>query len=392
VNDSTPRLLRGWQTAVLALVVVAGGTFFALALGSDPARGWGGLLLGNFYVLAISLSAVAFLAMHDLSRATWHAALRRVPEAMASYVPLGALGMLALGFGIHALYEWSHEDHVAADPVLLAKSAWLDPTWFLVRTVGYVALWVVLAWAMVRGRAGTAAPSAAEATSLLRRRSVRGAVFAIAFVLSFSFASMDWLQSLEPHWYSTLYPWYVLSSVFVGGLAFVTLLVIGLRRRGALPGVQSHHLHDLGKYLFAFSCFWGYLWFCQYMLIWYANIPEEVTHYVARTQGGWGPWFFVNPAVNLVLPLFALLPVRVKKNDTLLGAICVTLVAGHWLDLYLLVGPPLAAEGPRFGGAEIGIPLACVALLVLLCDRALARRPMLPAGEPHLAESLRHHG
>jgi hypothetical protein len=223
------------------------------------------------------------------------------------------------------------------------------------------------------------------------RRLVRGsALFVVVFALSFSVAGVDWLMSLDPHWYSTIYAVYLFAGVLVTGLAALTLIAILLRRLGPLAGVVGEeHLHDLGKLLFAFSTFWAYIWVSQYLLIWYGNLPEEVTHYARRTNGAWQRLFVVNLIVNWAVPFVVLLPREAKRHAGVLAGVCVLLLLGRWLDLYLLVMPE-TAPAPAVGPLEVLIPLGYAGLFAVLTARALARAPLLPRHDPLLEESLAH--
>ena len=326
----------------------------------------GAFLIAGFLAISIALVGAFFISVHAIARAGWCAVFQRVPESMAAYVLPGAVLMAALAFGLHDLYHWSH----AGDPTLEAKRAYLNETGFLLRMTIVLVAWIVLSRAVA---------------SATRRQGIEG------FALTFTVASIDGLMSLEPHWFSTLYPWYVFSSVLVAGIATMILLVVALRRRGALPEVNANHLHDLGKYLFAFSCFWGYLWYSQYMLIWYSNFPEETTHYLARSDGAWWTLFIVNAAVNLGIPMFFLLPAAWKRCERYLASMAALLVVGHWMDLYLLVMPAVQRDAPRIGLPEIGAAVAFGSLFVLVFDRAIRRAPARPTADPFYEESVHHH-
>ncbi|MBI5366202.1 MAG: hypothetical protein HZA54_04125 [Planctomycetes bacterium] len=383
-------LLRPFQAVLLLFVVVAGAAAFAADLRADPAVAWRDLLLANAYFVGVAVIAGLFVAIQCVCGAGWHTYIRRIPEAMISgYLPWGLLGMLALLAGGHSLYHWADAEAVAGDAVLTAKAAFLNPTGFAVRTVLYFALWIFLAGRLIRRARAQDATGDVAAT----RANVRGAaVFAVLFALSFSLATVDWLMSLEPHWFSTIYPWYVFSSLFVAALCWMTLCVLTLAWRGLLPQLNAWHLHDLGKYVFAFSMFWGYLWLSQYLLIWYSNIPEETVHFLARERTGWWPLFLANVGLNTALPFFALMPAACKRSPRVLGTMCLVLAFGHLLDVYLLVMPSALPDGPRLSWPGVAVWAGVAALFLLSVDRALRRAPLLPARDPYLVESLHHHG
>ena len=412
MNRPGEELLKTLSRWVLIVLVVLGIAAFAVGLARAPERAWHNLLLHNFYFLSLSLMGAFFVAVHYLAKAGWPTVLRRIPEAMLGYLPTGAVLMLPLFFGMHSIYHWTHHDTVQADPILQEKHAFLNVPGFFIRMVVYLGLWFFLARLLVRrsrqqdsagGPAETQADgnatesvartdNAGSAAALLTARNVRtSAVALIVIAFTFSLASIEWVMSLEPHWFSTLFPWYVLSSVFASGVALITILVLALRWRGFLQEVNRHHLHDLGKYVFASSCFWGYLWFSQYMLIWYTNIPEETSYYLLR-GGKWSGLFLTNPLINLGVPLLLLLPASWKQNPRLLFVVCLIVFVGHWLDFYLMVMPSLMTSGPVFGLYELGIGLGICALFLLCFNAALRRYPLLPRNDPFFEESLHHHG
>ncbi len=373
---------------------IVGGVSLAAALASDPHRAWSALLVHNFYFLSIALMAVAFIAAHAMVRAGWLAVLRRVAESMAGYLIPGAVLMIASLAGARSLYIWADPEIVAADVLLIHKSAYLNLPAFAVRMIVILLVWIGFARALAaahrardaaqdRDEKGVAAPWDPS------HRVVRvSAAFLVACIATYCLAAADWMLSLEPHWVSTLFPWYAMSSGFAAALAVLTLLAIALRRRGDLPELRPDHLHDLGKYLFAFSIFWAYLFYSQFMLIWYANIPEESAYFDLRG----GPWFTlyaINLAINFALP-FALVPRAMKRREGLMIFISLAIVLGHWLDFYLMAMPS-GFDTPPLGWIEIGTGIGVASIFYLAWLRALRREAVVSAGDPYLAESLEHH-
>jgi hypothetical protein len=211
------------------------------------------------------------------------------------------------------------------------------------------------------------------------------AAFAAVFVVSYTVCSYDWIAALEPSWSSTMFGVYLLAGTFLQGLAAITLATVRLSRSGDLAAVvKPDHLHDLGKMLFGFSIFWAYIWLCQYLLIWYANIPDEVTHYWKRTNGWWLSLFALNVILNWAIPFFALLPARPKRNARVLGVVAVVILCGRWLDLYVLIMPE-SWSAPRLGLFEVVIASGYAALMFLLFVRSLSRAPLVPVNDPILA-------
>jgi hypothetical protein len=382
---SEPSRLPG---RVAALALIAAGTAAALfELRADPARGWVSLLVCAFLFLSLALAGQVFLAIQYASSAGWWTAFRRVPEALMSLVPLAALPMLAVWLGRHALYSWTRPGALESDPVLKAKSAWLNEPFFLVRMIFFLALWSLFSVLLRRASlAQDREPGLARHGQMVRL----SAIFLVLFALTFSLASFDWLMSLQPRWTSTMFAIYMFAGLFQAGIAAIALAVARLSRSGLAGSVNPSHLHDLGKLLFAFSTFWAYIWVSQYLLIWYGNIPEEVTFYAVRTNGSWAPLFFLVLVLGWIVPFCVLLPRAAKRNPQVLKWVAVTILVGQWLDLYVLVAPPVLTRA-RVGLPELLITAGYASLFFLLMARALARAPLLARNDPYLGESLHHH-
>lgn len=403
------RVLAGLGAAVLAA-----GAFLA------PERVWPGLLVAGLFTTGLGLAGLVYVAIHYATGAGWDVAVRRVAEGVVGLVPAGAvLALVAVAAGGPTLYPWWDAGHGAAagehafGPF---KTWWLTPGFFLARSALYAIVWTAFALVLRRlsrrqdgaaagapgpvrlsgapsGAARRLDPEPARGLALRRRATTVSAAFLPVFAVTSTLATVDWAMSLEPHWYSTIYGVYHFAGLFVAGLSALILLTVLLQRSGALAGrVTAEHLHDLGKLLFAMTTFWAYIWFSQYMLIWYGNLAEEVTHFTLRSEGPWAPLFWVNPIVGWVVPFLVLLPRAPKRDATALCRVAGLLLVAHALDLYLAVYPPLHPGGPVFGGWEAGIVLGTVALIALVLHRALAGAPGVPVGDPFLAESLYHHG
>jgi hypothetical protein len=369
-----------WLLIVLGGITVVGGLFF------QPQRTWANLLLTSFYLLTLSLAGAVFIALQYVSGAHWAVALRRIPEAMARLIPLGGTALLIILFVRPALYSWTTP---AADgePVPAFRAWWLSLPFFRGRAIAFLVAWMLFAIALTRASIRQDSDGAVKHTLTNSRLS---AAFVVLFAFTFWLATYDWIMSLEPRWYSTIFASYNFAGLFLGGLAALTLLVIWLRGKGAIV-VSNDHLHDLGKLLFAFSTFWMYLWFSQYMLIWYANIPEETTYFVHRLHGYWASLFILDMVLNWVGPFFALLPRRNKQNPAVLVKVCVVLLAGRWLDLYLMIMPSFAGKTLPIGIVEAGLAAGSFGLFVLAFLCVLRRAPLVPVRDPFLAESLHYH-
>jgi hypothetical protein len=372
---------------VAAALAAIGAATLGIGLLTDPARTWPNVLLSGFYVLTLAISATFFLATQRLTGARWSASLRRIPEAFMLTLPVAAALMLLLFFGRETVFPWTHPGFFAHDSAIAGRVVYLKAPFVFLRMGLVLAAWGLFAWLFRRSSLQQdRAPGLSLA--LHHRLNKYAAAFVLVFAISFTLGAYDWLISLDPRWFSTMFAVYAFAGTFVQGIAAVTLAAIILRQRNLLRGaISQRQLHDLGIMLFAFTVFWMYIWTCQYLLIWYGNIPEEVTHYVVRTNGGWLPLFALNPILNWVVPFVGLMSVRAKRNPLILGGVCVVLLLGHWLDLYLLILPALW-PAPRLGLPEIFIAAGCMAAAYLVFIRRLASAPLVPVNDPILAADV----
>lgn len=369
--------------AAAGLVISAAGVFIA------PETAWPNILLASYYLLSLGVAGAVFMALLYVSNAAWGTALRRVPEAMTGVLPFASIAMLIVMFGIDVLYAWSDDTLVASDHFLHAKTGWLNTPFFVLRTVLYLGIWLMFATILVRL---SQKQDSTGQLHLTERNKKISAGFLVVFAVTFTLASMDWIMSLEPKWYSTIFGIYNFSGLLLNGLAAITIVVILMRRRGVLNhAVHPSHLHDLGKLIFAFSTFWMYIWFSQYILIWYANIPEEVVYYLHRERGSWLIFTGLNVVFNWVIPFVVLLTQAAKRNEGLLFKVCVIIMIGHWIDLFWMILPPFHETGPELSIWVIAPMAAAMAGFFLLTYRAFARVPAVPVNDPYLAESIHQH-
>jgi hypothetical protein len=349
-----------------------------------PERTWPNLLLNGFYIASLAVSAIFFLATQRLAGARWSASLRRIPEAFALVMPVAAVLLLLVLFGMHTLYPWSHAGSFAGAPAIAGRTRYLQVPWMVVRVTTALFLWTLFMW-LFRKPSLDQDKNPRKSLLLHQRLTLYATLFIPVFAVTFSLSVFDWLLSLDSEWFSTMFAVYVFAGTFVQGIAAVTLTTVLLKERGVLRrAVSKHQFHDLGKMLFAFSTFWAYIWTCQYLLIWYGNIPDEITHYLKRTQGPWLPLFALNLIVNWIVPFCMLLPAQAKRSRAVLKAVCILLLLGHWLDLYLLIMPSVWSV-PRIGLFEITIGAGYLALLYLVVVRNFARAPLVPVHDPVLA-------
>jgi hypothetical protein len=368
--------------ALCAGLAVLGGGALAAGLLQDPDRAWLNLLLVSFYLLSLGLGALVFVAIQYVTGAGWSVALRRVPEAMAAVLPVAALGIGIVLLARPALFASATEG--ATVPPL--RHLWYKWPFLLARAAFYLACWLALGFALV----STSRRQDRDGDPVHSRTNVRlSAAFLVVFAVTFWLASQDWLMSLDGDWSSTGFAVYQFGGLFLGGLACLAFLAAGLRLIGPFRHVfVGDAVLDLGRLLFGFSSFWAYLWFCQYMLTWYVNNPEEAVWYTRRLHGGWAPLFLLNVVLNWVVPFVVLMPRAAKRRPGVLAAVALVVLVGRWLDLYLQVVPP--SGGAPLAGApwEIGLAAGAAGLFGLVFLVTLGRAPVVPVGDPLLAESL----
>lgn len=370
----SPRVSRA-----LVVTALAGGLLFLAGVLLAPTRAFGGYLMGSVCFTGLALAGPLFLSLLTLCGARWHEPLRRVPEALGAALPVAFLLALGLLPGIHALYEWSHAEVLRQDALLAHKSAWLNPSGFGLRLVLAFGAWILLGRLVLRSRAE--GPGSDRARALRR-----SAAFLFLFAPTYSLASIDWIGSLEPHWFSTLFALRTLSGLASAGLAFCILALVALRPRPAWKELLPRELlDDLGKLLMALTLLWAYVWYCQYMIQWYSNIPEETGYHELRKAGDWLTLSRLSLVLCFGLPFTTLLLRSFRRKPAVLARVAACVLLGHALDLFLLVAPPLQGASPSLGPWELGPLVGALALFTALFRRALSGAPRR-AGRPAAPE------
>lgn len=376
---------RGLGLATGALILGGAGSVAALFLW--PERLWLNLLVAGQFLLGLGLGAGFFVALLHVVGASWAVALRRVPEAMTRLIIPG--GIVTLVVVLLHPGTWPWVGAATGEPRLWFRETWLNLHFFQVRSVVYVLLWAWLSAWLVRPSFEQDEDGRIEHTLVSRRR---GAIYLVVFAVTLWLASTDWLMSLDPDWYSSIFAPYQFSGIFLAALAAMTLTVVRLRDGGPLQGmVTEEHLHDLGKLLFAFSVFWMYIWFSQVLLVWYANIPAETIYYAPRVRPWWLPLFLLNIAFGWAIPFLILLRRDMKRRPTVLAGLCVLFLIGHWLDLYLATSPRLLGERPALGVPELAPVLLALGIALLVFERSFRRYRPVPVRDPFLEDSLHYH-
>ncbi len=383
-------LVRGGRGLVAAGVVLCVAALVTAAGRERFAAGW---LWGFGLAWSVILGGLFFVALHHAAHAVWSVSTRRVAEGIASAMPLAALAFLpVLVFAAwpHAfpLYAWADaHGHAAGAHGPVDKDGYLTVAFFAARGAACFAVWVLFARLFVgRSLRQDAGAGDGAVTAGMRRAAV---AFLILFAGTVTLAGVDWFMSLEPHWFSSIYGVYVFGGVALAGLAAVTVATVALRRAGRLGDeVRGDHLYSLGALLFAFTCFWGYIAFSQYMLIWYGNVPEESVYFVRRGGFAWTAATLLLWIVRFGIPFLVLLPRRAKTDERVLVVVSFLVLAGQALDLYWMIMPARPAGGLAMRWAELGPPLLLAGALCLVLARFLGRHAAVPVGDP-LREACR---
>jgi len=397
-----PAGYRKWTLALLGLgglALLLGFVFLGMSADEHArTRFWAVLLQNSTFFLLVVNASMFFICVTTLAMGGWQMSFRRVPEAISTLVPVFSILALLVFLGIifghqHHIYHWLDKEHVEHDPVLKGKSGFLNPTFFLVWTILTLVVWSWVGRKMRQLSQRADSPfTAEEAKGYMWSNSVWASVFTVFFGLTVaSTIPWFWLMSIDAHWYSTMYSWYTFASTFVSGMSLIALFVIYLKNQDRLEYVTEEHLHDLGKFMFAFSVFWTYLWYSQFMLIWYANIPEETVYFKVRMQGPYRFIFFLNLVMNFVLPFLLLIRRGSKRNYTTMAYLAVLIILGHWIDFYQMVMPGPLGEHYSLGWFEFGILALYAGLIMHFTGKALTKTPMLSEHHPLLKESLIHH-
>ncbi len=371
-----------------AMVALGAGTF-AIALKSDPTRAWASFVQNHFYFLSLGLGGVFFAALQWLTGAMWSAPVRRLAESFSSYLPVAAVTFVILYFGMHELYPWTHVEHVQGDPVLEHKAAYLNVGFFVIRNVVALLVWFLFARKLI----GNSLKQDKDKDPMwtVRNRAWSPA-FMMIFAITFTMAAFDQLMSLDPHWFSTMFGVYCFAGLFYSTLALTTLLTLLVRRSGKLDGIVSEeHLHDLGKLMFAFTVFWAYIGFSQFMLIWYANMPEETGYFIRRFNEGWlavSIFLFVG---KFLTPFFLLLQRQNKRSSGRLAFVGCWMMFAQWIDILWIVQPEFFKSGPQIGWVEIGTMLGFAGAFGLVVSRFLSRNTIVAIGDPKLNQAVFHH-
>ena len=352
---------------------------------------WSALYVAAFFFFMIALGVLAFYAIQRASQAGWSPLLFRVMEGITAYlVPGGIIIFIILVLSVlhmNHLFVWMDADVVAHDKLLMGKSGYLNPTFFLIRAAIFLGGWILY---REYSRKLSLKQDASDDNSNFKLNFRISAAFLVFYLISESIMSWDWIMSVDPHWFSTLFGWYVFASMIVSGITVIAMVTIYLKSKDYLPDVNDSHIHDLAKFMFGFSVFWTYLWFSQFMLIWYSNIPEEVTYYVTRIEDFKLP-FFGMVVMNFVLPLLLLMNSDYKRINWFVILTGIIILAGHYMDIFNMIMPSTVGDQWSIGIPEIGAILFFAGLFIFWVFRALTKAPLQPKRNPFIEESRHFH-
>ncbi|MFH0757166.1 MAG: hypothetical protein V2B15_07765 [Bacteroidota bacterium] len=374
---------------IATLVMIATGIVaLVLAFMGDPQRAWANYLLNNVYFVSLAVGAVLFLAIQRVTHSGWSAGFIRVPEAMGAYIPVAAVLFLGLILGSKSLYHWSHSEAVAQDALLSHKAVYLNMPFWTARMVVFFGLWILMTWLL---RRISVKEDTQGGLDLFRKGEHYAKIFIFIVIITFSFAMIDWIMSIDAHWYSTIFAIRNFVAAFHHGSVIITLIVLILHRRGYFPFMNKFHVGDFSRYIFMLCIIWGYFWFSEFMLIWYANIPEETAYFIPRVHGeGWRVFFFANIIINWFLPFVLLMPKATARNSTVVKMVIPFLIVGQFTDLYVQIFPGTVGE-QVLGFQEIGTFIGFTGLFMLVTGIALTRSNLYPVNHPYLEESRHHH-
>lgn len=388
---------KTWSLVAILIGVVALAYGFLL----DPSehhteRTFANLLLMGYYFTCVCAAGAFFVALQLVTQSGWSAGLIRIPQAFANVLPVASIILIiicAAGLFSHNLYHhWHHEGiaevgHANYDPIIAKKAVYLNAPFFLIRLVIFLAIYSAFAMMLTKYSNNE---DTVGGLGNYKKSFKTSAIFLVVFGFTTPIWSFDTIMSLEAHWFSTMFGWYNFAAMWVSGLCAITITIILMKKAGYLSWVNHNHLHDLGKFIFAFSIFWTYVWFAQFLLIWYANMPEETVYFFKRWEPEYKPWFWLNIVINFLAPVLILMTRDSKRRTNTLLVVCIVLLCGHWLDYYLMIMPGTVESHRDFGITEIGTAIGFAGLFSFLMLSQLAKKPLVAKNHPFLEESLHH--
>ncbi len=354
-------------------------------------RPWSAVYVALLFFLGISLLVLAFYAAQRVAQAGWSIVLFRVMEAItANLVPTSIIMLIFIilaGMHMSHLFVWMDPEVAATDEIIKGKSLWLNVPGWIARGIFYLVVWNAYRWFI---RKNSIAEDTATDIKIYKRNYNASVIFLVFFMVTESMASWDWIMGLDPHWFSTLFGWYVLATLLVSALTVIAFVTIYLRSKGYLPKVNDSHIHDLAKFMFGFSVFWTYLWFAQFMLIWYADMPEETTYFAMRFSE-YKTLFFSMLVMNFAFPVLLLLNSDFKSQPWFVIIGGLVILAGHYVDLFIMIMPGTVGGSWSFGIPELGATMFFLGIFIYTVFSAFAKADPVAKGNPFLQESEHFH-
>ncbi len=380
LNSSTNNLVFG--------LIGIGVLSFIAGMFINAPRTWHAFLLNHSLFMGLGIGGLFFLVIHYLAFAGWNVAMRRISESFASYLVVALVFQVVLLFGLGKIYPWTNHELMANDHLLHGKQGFFSLPFYIARTAVFFGVVIFFSWKLIQNSIRQDAEGGVE---LLNKQKPLSALFLVLFAPLFTIFSVDLIKSLDPKWFSTIFGVYVFIGFVQASVAASILTIRMLQKKGYLSIVTADHFHDLGKYMFGFSVFWAYIGVSQYLLIWYANVPEETTFYLLREQPGWLWVSIALPLLRFVLPFLLLLPRMAKRTPAYLEKIAVIVIIGAWVDLFWLIMPYFSPKGVSFSIFDIGLFLGFLGVFAFCVRRFLSRHAMVPEKDPFLHETMHHH-
>ncbi len=369
------------------ILIGIGVVSFALGFVFDAKRTWANYLLNNYYFLSIAIGAAFFGAIQYITNSGWSAVFKRIPEAMSAYIPFAGVFFLIMYFGMHSIFEWTHEEVILNDHLIQHKAPYLNVPFFFMRVIVFFAAWTFFSKVL---RKFSLKEDEVGGLHYFEKSELYSKIFIFIIAITFSLFAIDMLLSLDPHWFSTLFAAKSFIAAFLHGSSIITLIVIILNRTGNFDILNRSHLHDFTRYIFMTSIVWGYFNFSEFMLIWYGNIPEETVWFVERWQGAYKVLFFVNIILNWFIPFIVLMPRKTSRSKLTIFPVILILMIGQYTELYYIIWPNVVHEA-KFGLLEIGTFAGYVGIFSLIVSTWLSKASLVPKNHPYLQESLHHH-
>lgn len=360
-------------------------------------RTWVSAMINGWYFFSIGLAATFFIAVNMASQAGWFVVFKRLFEALNMFLPVGSIMLIIVFIG--STFHWTHMYHwmdsELMDPhsehfdyIIANKEPYLNLSFWWLRIILLLGVWNLFAF-LFRKRS-IVEDEEAQPKKWFKKNITLSALFLVFFGYTIHIGSWDWIMSIDTHWFSTLFGWYIFAGVWITGMTVAIIMTLWLKSKGHLKEINSSHIHDMGKWVFGISFLWTYLWFSQFMLIWYSNIPEEVTYFIARIED-YKFTFWTMVLINFIFPMLLLMSKTTKRNPGVLIFVGIVILFGHWLDSYFLFTPGVLKDQGTIGVVEIGMLLGYAGVFLFVVLSQLAKAPLMVKEHALLEESLHHH-